>query len=385
MKFALFLLLFGGFRAHAFPEMTRHNYMHCTACHTSAVGGNLLNDYGRGLSRELLSQKTLFGTESREGDENFANGLVKTPDWLLLQSDMRLLQVFSESKEASRGRFLIMQVDVDTSVQLDRWRVFGAVGRIEPRASEPEAKDFVTSPRHGLEYRFTGDDSEQRFTMRVGRFMPAYGIAFAEHTFVTRSLLEFNPAQERYAAELAWNNSWASLIATGIGSQLNGNDSIKEKGGALQAAMGVREKSKVGLNYYSTRRETAGVKYDRQIFGLFAHMGFSEKWYGLLEADRPERADGKWGLVEIFKLGYEIHQGLHLVGVQEFANLNTEQSAHKFQAISAGAQWFPRPHWDLYGLYRRQRGAVARTAAEESLTAKDIEQDVVWLIGHYYF
>lgn len=385
MNLLFYFLFAGSGNVLAFPEMTRHNYLHCTACHTSIVGGNQLNEYGRGLSRELLSQKSLFGNESREGEEKFADGLVKTPEWLLLQSDVRFLQLFSESKEASRGRFLIMQVDFDASAQFDRWRIFASAGRIEPRVADAEAKDFVTSPRHGIEYRFTGNESEQRLTLRVGRFMPAYGIAFAEHTFVTRSLLDFNPAQERYAAELAWNNSWMSAVATGIGSQLNGNDSIKEKGGSLQAAVAVREKSKFGFNYYSTHRETGGQRYDRRIYGLFAHFGFSEKWYGLLEADRPQRADGKWGLVEIFKLGYEIHQGLHFIGVQEFANLNTEQSEHKFQAISFGAQWFPRPHWDLYGLYRRQRGAVARTAAEESLAAKDLEQDVVWLIGHYYF
>jgi hypothetical protein len=385
MMLALLFIAFGGAKAFAFPEMTRHNYLHCSACHTSAVGGNQLNEYGRGLSRELLSQKSLFGTEAREGDDSFGNGLVKLPPWLSLQSDIRLLQLFSESKEASRGRFLIMQVDVDASAQFDRWRIFGSVGRIEPRASEAEAKDFVTSPRHGVEFRASGEDSEHRLTFRLGRFMPAYGIAFAEHTFVTRSLLDFNPAQERYGLETAWNNGWGSVIATGIASQLSGNDSIKEKGAAVQAAVGVREKSKLGVSYYKTRKETAGLKYDREIFGIFAHISFSDKWYGLFEADRPERSDKKWGLVEIFKLGYEIHQGLHLIGVQEFANLNTEQSAHKFQAVSLGAQWFPRPHWDLYGLYRRQRGAVARTSAEESQAAKDLEQDVVWLIGHYYF
>lgn len=385
MRIALIVLFLAAGKAFAFPEMTRHSYVHCLSCHTTLVGGNLLNEYGRSLSRELLSQKTLFGSPALEGTEGFGGGLFKTRDDLLIGGDVRLLQFFMESKEASRGRFLIMQVDLDASVQLDRWRIFASVGRIEPRGSENEAKDFVTSPRHGIEYQFTHPEASNRVALRAGRFMPAYGIAFAEHVFVTRSMLDFNPAQERYAAELAWNNESASVIATGIGSQLNGNDSVKETGGAVQAAIGVREKSKVGINYYQTKRKTAGVDFDRKIYGMFAHLGFSEKWYGLLEVDRPQRPDEKWGLVEIFKLGYEIHQGLHLIGVQEYANLNMDQSAHKFQAFSAGAQWFPRPHWDLYALYRRQRGAVARTAGEEALTPKDIQQDVVWLIGHYYF
>lgn len=381
----LSLILSTGLKAFAFPEMTRHGYTHCLSCHTSLTGGNLLNEYGRSLSRELLSQKTLAGTESHEGDEKFAYGLVKTPDWLLLGGDVRVLQLFMESKEASRGRFLIMQVDLDASAQFDRWRVFASIGRIEPPSSDAGAKDFVASPRHGIEYLFTSAESPDRLALRVGRFMPAYGITMAEHTFVTRSLLDFNPAQERYAAELAWNNDYASLIATGINAMMKGNDREYEKGGVLQAAMGIREKSKLGVNYYQTERHTGLQKWNRRIYGVYSHMGFSEKWYGLLEVDRPQREDGKWGLVELFKLGYEIHQGLHLIGVQEFANLNTDQSAHKFQALSAGVQWFPRPHWDFYALYRRQRGAVARNLTEEDRPAGDSIQDVVWLLGHFYF
>lgn len=388
MRFFLALLLLCSARAFAFPEMVRHGYVNCNSCHISMVGGNLLNAYGRSQSRELLSQKTLFGKESPEGEEQFAYGLVKTPEWLNVQLDTRLLQFFSESKEASRGRFLIMQVDADGAAQWnDHWKVFGSVGRIESKKTDATAKDFFYSPRHGIEYSFFKADSTQRLALRAGRFMPAYGINFAEHTFVTRDLLDFSQAkaQERYAAELAWNNDWASIIATGIFSQNYMETTRKEKGGAIQASMGIREKSKIGVNYYQTAREMNGVKFDRRIYGMFAHIGFSEKWYGLLEVDRPQRPDQKWGLVELFKLGYEVHQGLHLIGVQEFANLNLDQSGHKFGAYSVGTEWFPRPHFDLYALYRRQRGDLSNSAADDLKVANNSWQDQVWLIGHFYF
>lgn len=360
--------------AWAFPDMVRHGYTNCISCHTSTAGGNLINEYGRSLSREVLSQPTIFGKPSVEGDEKFLWGLPTLPKGLLLQSDVRVLQLFVESKQASRGRFLIMQVDLDGSYQLGSWRAFGSVGRIEPIGTDNNAKDFVAIPRAGLEYVFTKPDSEQRLALKAGRFMPAYGIGFAEHTFVTRTLLDFNPAQERMAAELAWNNDRAQVVATGIFQQFSGNKVNKEDGGAIQASIGVREKSKVGINYYQTDKEIAGVKSTRRIYGAFSHITFNKDWYALIEVDRPQRADEKWGLVEIMKLGYEVHQGWHLIGVQEYANLNFENPNPKFEAFSFGTEWYPRPHWDFLALYRRERS----TAISNNF------QDVVWLVAHFY-
>jgi len=371
---SLWFLLAPGL-AWAFPDMVRHGYMNCIACHTSTAGGGLLNEYGRTLSREILSQPTLFGKASTEGEEKFLYGLPTLPPGLLLQSDIRVLQLFVESKQASRGRFLIMQVDLDASYQWKQWRAFGSVGRIEATKPDSEAKDFVSSPRHGVEYTFTKPEMENRVALKAGRFMPAYGIGFAEHTFVTRTLLDFNPAQERLATELSWNNDRAQVIATGILQQYTGNDVKKEKGGVVQASIAVREKSKVGVNWYSTEREDKGVKSMRRIYGAFAHIAFNKDWYGLLEVDKPQRADQKWGLVEIFKLGWEVHQGWHVFAVQEYANLDTGTPNPKFESLGVGTQWFPRPHWDFLTVYRRERNTAG---GNNSFT------DVVWLVGHFY-
>ncbi len=376
MKWILFVGLFVlSPHAMAFPEMVRHGYTNCIACHTSQSGGNLLNEYGRSLSREILSQQSLAGIPVVEGDERLAYGLLLPPKWLLLGSDIRVLQAFQESKQASRGRFLIMQVDVDASAQIDRhWRTFASLGRVEPKTADATAKDFIISPRHGVEFLFTPPEAENRIAARAGRFMPAYGIGFSEHTFVTRTLLGFNPTQERYAAELAWNNDQSSLIGTAIFAQCEGKSTEHETGGALQAATAVGEKSKIGINYYQTQFQNVNVKSTRRMYGMFSHIAFNKDWYGLFEADRTARADLKWGLVEIFKLGYEVQQGWHLIGVQEYANLNADKPDPKFESYGVGTEWFPRPHWDLYALFREER---------DTSKGNDFQQ-AVWLIAHFY-
>lgn len=353
--------------SYAFPEMVRHGYPHCTACHVNLTGGGLLNEYGRSLSAEIISQKTLFGHTPNEGDEKFLNGLAELPEGYLVGGDIRLLQTFIEDATTSRGRFMIMQAQLDFSAQLKNWfRAFVSIGRTEPRKQDPVAGDFVYIPQAGIEITVSPEDAPARSTLRIGKFMPAYGILFQEHTLAPRRFLDFQPGQERMAAEIAMTSENYSVIATAISAQTSINQNIEENGGTIQLAKSFGSSSKWGLNYYQTNR--------RKIAGLFGHIAFSEKVYGLLQLDQPVAANGDLGLVEAFKLGYEVHQGLHFVGIQEFANLDVRQANPKFEAFSIGTQWFPRAHWDLYGILRKERNTS---------NGNDF-QDQVWLLGHYY-
>ncbi len=373
------LLIFGVLlapTAQAFPETFRHGYVHCSSCHASLAGGDILTAYGRSLSRELISQTTLGGKLVAEGDEEVLGGVLKTPKWLTVGGGIRVLQTFVESKTSSRARFMIMQVDFDFLAQAtDRLRTFFSIGRVEPKEDQSRGTDFIGFPRYGVDYSFGTLESNQQTHLRVGRFMPAYGIPFAEHPFVTRSWLNFQPGQERIAAELSWANDQTAVLATAIGQRAVFDDLVDEVGGVVQANTAFGEKIKIGANYYSTEMKKSGLTTKNQIYGLFANMGFSKNWYGLFEIDRPRNAFGKWGLVEIFKLGYEMHQGLHWLGVQEFANGDSSKTDPKFEAYSLGLEWFPRPHLDFLAMVRRERHSAA---------SSDF-QSAVWLIGHYYF
>lgn len=375
MKTVLLLLLVSGSTSWAFPDMVRHGYVHCISCHTNQVGGGLLNEYGRSLSKEVLSQLTLGGRPVAEGDEAFLYGTVKMPKRLLLGGDIRLLQVFTETKEASKGRFLVMQVDLDSSYDVtSRLRAFLSLGRVEPQTSDPTAQDYIASPRHGLELLFSDPEAVNRWALRLGRFMPAFGIGFAEHTFVTRRHLGMMPGQERYAAELSWNNDRTSVLATALFAQADATRTRPEKGGVLQASQAIGDASKIGLSFYESDTEQSQAKFQRQAYGFFSHIAFDKNWYGLLEVDRVKSPANTWGMVEVFKLGYEVHQGWHVFAVHEFANLDMKKSDPKFEGYSIGTQWFPRPHWDILTLYRLERNSAVRNSFDQ----------VIWLVGHFY-
>ncbi|CAN5715869.1 hypothetical protein BH10BDE1_BH10BDE1_03730 [soil metagenome] len=373
---ALGLLAFTINRAEAYPEMVAHGYTHCTACHTNVAGGGTLNEYGRNLSREILSQKTLNGKVSPEGDEKFLWGTVELPKWLQLAGDIRTLQLLSESSVASRARFMIMQVDLDADLTLSPWlRSFLSVGRIEPRVDQPTAMDFVTIPRVGFDIALSPDDSAEKWNLRLGRFLPTFGIAFAEHTLASRMKLDFGPGQERYGAELSWLTEHSSLAATFIALQANGNQNKAERGGILQYSHSLGEKAKFNLSFYQSVREASpGGDYTRTVFGASVITQLPRDWYAMLEIDRPQGADSKWGLIEVLKIGNEIFQGLHAIGIQEYQNGEFDQANPRFESYGAGLEWYPRPHWELSGIFRRERNTAIR----------DEFDNVVWLIGHFY-
>ncbi len=362
-------------RLNAFPEMVRHGYFNCTACHTSLVGGNSLNAYGRSLSKDVMSQKTFLDQKPKDGDELFLQGVLKTPEWLDVGGDIRLLQTFVENQQSSKGRFLIMQLELDFVARAYDWiDTFFSVGRMEPKKEDPAAKDFVYTPRLGIDFRLSPLDQTDQTHIRVGRFQPAFGINFAEHIFVTRTLLDFGPGQERIAAEFSWVSDHSSVILTAIVNQSGGNESKFEQGGILQYTRAVGEKSKIGFNIYDTQKKNNDERYSRSILGGFAYIGFTKEWYGLLEVDRPRGLDGKYGLVETFKLGKEVYQGLQVFATHEFANLDSSQGDPKLEIYGLGTEWFPIPHLDFYAAYRKEKN----TAFSPQF------QDVIWLIGHYY-
>lgn len=376
--FLIFGVLFIQSQCWSFPEFVRRGYINCTACHVSLSGGEMLTPYGRSLSKELLSQPTLFGYEASENEEQLLYGKTKTPEWLQLGGDIRLLQTFIESPKASQGKFIIMQVDLNAWAEVsEKIKAFFSLGRIDTHDSSATWSDFIYSPRYGLDFLISNPEAERTDRIRIGRFMPAFGINFSEHTFVTRQWLDFGPGQERLALEYSQATDQKSLIVTAITSQYSGHNVQSEVGGIIQYNMALREHSKIGINYYQTERKDPQTHqlWTRKIWGAYGIFGINKSWYALMDLNRPQNSLGQWGFITTAKVGHEYQQGLHFFGVYEFANTNIESANPKYESYGLGSQWFPAPHWDLYGLYKKERN----TATTESF------QDTVWLIGHYYF
>jgi len=207
----LFVSLFPS-RAHAYTWMIKHGYSSCPVCHADPSGGELLTQYGRVQSDELLRMtygkpsggsshsepkaprlvrnlelKTdaLSGADDEGKDAkpdekaddeeapaaataeeaapdaaaapeqsssspgDFLWGLVKTPDWLLLGGSYRHLMVIRPSTQAKKFSTFPMMADLYGQVQVGNFRVEGSLGVVRVGVGSPYARAAQITTNQG--------------------------------------------------------------------------------------------------------------------------------------------------------------------------------------------------------------------------------------------
>ena len=86
----------------------------------SPNGTGLLTEYGRNLSKDVLS------TWSGENEHLFAYGLVKQPEWLNLGGDYR--GMYLGTAPLPNQHFITMQVDLEAGVTVSQFTFVGSLG-----------------------------------------------------------------------------------------------------------------------------------------------------------------------------------------------------------------------------------------------------------------
>ncbi|MEQ1666480.1 MAG: hypothetical protein ABL927_14015, partial [Bdellovibrionales bacterium] len=128
--FFTILLLFYAASSFAFPEMIRHGYVNCTACHISPGGGGALTQYGRKLSRELLSVTSKKAADAKEESSNSKSTKPNTdnakaadtesaeeekPEPFHFGGEARLLSFYHDNEFETQKRMIPMQIQADAA------------------------------------------------------------------------------------------------------------------------------------------------------------------------------------------------------------------------------------------------------------------------------
>jgi len=93
-------------------------------------------------------------------------------------------------------------MDLIGACRKNGWTAYGMVGREPPnsggqeRPQQPDAA-FI-SYEHWVAYQSDGG-----FGIRAGRFMPAYGVRFSDHTAYSRIYLDFDRNDQVYGLEVS--------------------------------------------------------------------------------------------------------------------------------------------------------------------------------------
>lgn len=354
--------------AWAYPELVRHNYPNCTSCHVSPNGGGLLTQYGRKLSAAILST---WGT-GNEKEPEFAYGLVPLPSWLDAQGMYRGVYAYQDTPFIQQGKYIYMQGDLEAAAHLGKWTLDATLGYQNP-PSAASFGDHILSRRHFVNYQATDE-----FSLRGGRFFPAYGINTPDHVIPTREDIGWDYAsnQESYNLEGAWIGSKWNVIATVDFGRPDSPDLHHETGGALTGSVALADHHKVGLSYFHGDAQTT----TRNLVGPWAILGFTPHFYLLTEVDFQQKAnksgggDPQWGAVNYQKLGYEVLQGLHFYATQDYSRLDFKDASTIRNSFGLGTQFFPRPHFELNFEWQK----LKNVAVSPEYT------DFAWLMLNFY-
>lgn len=354
-------LLFAPIFANAFPEMIRYGYVNCTACHTSPGGGGVLTPYGRGLSAELLST---WGSEKEAQFLHGAINLETVNEWLSVGGDYRGLQYHYENDQVKDGQWINMQGALEAAIRIKNWVFNYAFGRFEENSS------WSTETNHYY-VMFQPNDY---LSFRAGRFLPQFGLSIPEHISPTRGPLGFGANDERNAAEAQFaNENWTVTCTYSIAPKdLTNSD---EKAWAVKIERVFADTLKPGISYWSGDLPQSR----RQILGLHGLLGFTKKFFWLTEFDWQEETTKSTSAIQrsgatYQKWGYEFHKGVIGLLVADAQRTTLESPATQTAHYGLGIQFFPRPHFELEGVWMKERAP--------QITAK--EGDYAWLLLHYY-
>lgn len=347
--------------AWSYPEMIRHNYVNCAACHVSPTGGALLNPYGRSMSKEILSR---WSYDGEERPFYFLN----SPEWINVGGNFRAIQTFLENRQQKTARFFPMQTETQVSLHHDKWTAVGALG-IEGGPRTRREQGQLGSREHYLMYQAT--DS---IYIRSGRYLPEFGIRSPNHTLVTRQDIGLGVGQESYNLDAGYMGEKFSVVATGVAGRPDRTDLDDETGAALSAGWNVKDSIKLGVSGLRGWRQSS----QRWLAGIWGLIGLSHDVYVLTEMDLqwqlPLSGIEQRGIVTQTQLGWEFTRGFHVYAQQQLSYLDFNTTLSRMDSLGPGLKIYPRPHWEIQVEYRKER----------RMSLFPNHYDVAWLMLHFY-
>ena len=359
--FLLFAIYFSSVYAWAYPELIRHGYPSCTNCHISPGGGGILTPYGRSLANELLTHSWKEVVEDSEGKKMTPAESGEVVQKWLSGGDLRVL-FFHHNNEYENSYLTIpMQVELAGAYNTERYAFVlsaQATGS-KPKGGEEADSAFRIANAYGL-YRLN-----DKFSIRAGRFLPAYGLNNSLHTLGTRGPLGFGFKDQRNGVELSYLSEKWGVIVSQFG---NRESNVGDDSTTAQFQIIPNENSKFAINYWTEKnlRSIYGLWFVTPIYGpLYISADYNT------QIESSPKTDGRYYFA---KLGYEIKQGIHLYVMKDFYQRDMDLSYTKVDRIGPGIQIFPILHFEVDAVWLRETNRIFSNK----------EADYAYILAHYY-
>ncbi len=276
---------------------------------------------------------------------HFDSGL---PSWLAIGGDLRSVNIVEEGEDEPSYRFIPMQRDIEVAAGYREIWFGGSYGIYNDRLSE--------SRRHYIVVQNVAN----RFTLRAGKFTPAYGINSQDHTAANRGRLALGEGDESYNLEASTKSPLGQIFLTGIAATKETNEkgeieyTSNNSGFAARTTAFILPKLQLG---YSVMIRTLDIKY-----GGFMSFAIGKWLYGATDINELIVGE-KRSVLTYSKLSVQVYRGISL-----FYENNYSKTEISNRENNLGVDFFPRPHFEFL--------------------AKGINRDGrlgALLMSHYYF
>ena len=350
--------------AGAEPMFLSRQYARCTACHYSPTGGGLLTPYGRSLTREELSTMGRGHAKSsapgQTGEEAFLWGVLgRGLGGINAGIDLRPAHLDVRFPGGKMTRNFVMNADVMAAYQVKEWTVYGELGR-QPLSSGTR----VDSWEHWVRYQ-----SQKGLGLRAGRFLPAYGIRFADHTAFNRQPLGLDTFDQIYALELSHTNDHHLVqvaASPGRADSILNDDGLRAftASGRVQLDLSTR----TVLVASGLFRGASRLQARNGSTGLALGFAPTRRLTIWTEADAQfqQGASGPPAYTVVNETAFEVYRGVWLKVSPQLRTLLGDTSGGVFR-MAFELNLLPRTHWNLDLSHYRDRSRVVDVVTKTTL------------------
>lgn len=203
---AAIVMIAGGTRmAQAYPQYQLARGETCTACHLSPAGGELLNENGLAVADATAQWNA--------GSSGFLHDVLDPPSWLRLGGDARVAAGLFQDRGTAAAAYP-MQGEIYASAAGRGFSLNITAGLRAPQDGG-SLLHVLWSREHFVMWQQNPDQADG-LSVRVGRFMPVYGLRLAEHVVYTERYGGLPLFGEAYAAAVEYVTPAFEVHATGF-------------------------------------------------------------------------------------------------------------------------------------------------------------------------
>ncbi len=337
-------MLAGPGLAAAYPQFQLDRDQTCTGCHVSPAGGGLLNENGLAIAES----SSTYG-----GPPEAAHGALVGPSWFAMSGDLRGAAGVLDNRGIQPAGFP-MQAEADAYAHHDAFSIYATLGVQQGDT----AVKFLELREHYLMWQ-SDPGSNRGLYVRAGRFMPVFGLRFAEHNDYTREFGQTPLYGETYGVALEYiDPEWEAHLTAFVHDPIqdavelgNGVAFYTEKRFAKVASVGAEARYAKSTEDARTAGgltakywlERANVLF--QLEGQAIHQTF---------AAGGERDQ----IVSYLMASWFLHDGWMLdFGLSQF-DADTHVKDIDLEAFDANLHWFATSHWELLFTNRIQTIAL---------------------------